>query len=151
MEKIFRSVALIQKFDEDKSHFLLRFNADRSQLNFITGDRLERESFRESVTREVSWQLELDRNRDFIVSNMAQLSMEYTGLLPGLTSECKIAVAFYLVHLYGNSSRTKVNLSESNHWVNAAEICQGQTEQGIPIDPISVHWINRWDILQTWY
>lgn len=151
MEKVFRSVALIQSFDEEKSQFLLKLNAGRNQLDFVVGERLEKESFREAITREVSWQLDLERNRDFLVSNMAQLSMEYTGVVPGDVSERKIAVAFYLVHLYGKSARSQVKDSKITQWVTAAEICHGRTNLGTEIDPISVHWINRWEILQAWH
>ena len=151
MEKVFRSVALIQKFDDEKSQFLLKLNAGRNQLNFVTGERLEKESFREAISREVSWQLELERSKDFIVSNMSQLSMEYAGVLPGMTAKNKIAVAFYLVHLYGDSARSQLNDSTDCQWVNAAEICRGRTNLGTAIDPIPVHWINRWEILQAWH
>lgn len=150
MEKVFRSVALIQKIEEEKSLFLVKANAERNQLEFVIGERLEKESFREAVTREVSWQLDLERKRDFIVSNMAQLSMEYTGTLPGAVTESQIAVAFYLVHLYGNSARSKFIESTTTQWITAAEICQGYTSSGGEIDPIAVYWINRWGILQAW-
>ncbi len=151
MEKLFRSVALIQSFDEEKTQFLLNLNAERNQLDFVVGERLEKESFREAITREVSWQLELERNQDFLVSNMAQLSMEYTGVIPGAVSERRIAVAFYLVHLYGKTARSQVNDSNTTQWVSPAEICRGRTDLGTVIDPVSVHWINRWEILQAWH
>ena len=150
MDKLFRSVALIQKIEKDQSQFLLKFNSEKTQLDFVSAERLEKESFREAVTREISWQLELQRDKDFLVSNMAQLSMEYTGTLPGTADEQQIAFAFYMVHLYGNSARLKVKESNTTAWITAAEICKGATKSGIPIAEIPVHWINRWGILQAW-
>jgi hypothetical protein len=150
MEKVLRSVGLIQKFEKEHAKFLLKWQPERTQLNFVIGERLEKESFRESITREVSWQLGLDRKSDFLVSNMAQLSMEYSGTLPGTPEKRSIAVAFYLVHLYGKTARNKVGQLTTTQWITAAEICDGWTDLGVPIDPIAVHWINRWQILQSW-
>lgn len=150
MDKVFRSVALIQKIEKDQSQFLLKFNSEKTKLDFVSGERLEKESFREAVTREISWQLELERDKDFLVSNMAQLSMEYTGSLPGDCDEKQIAFAFYFVHLYGNSARLKVEGSNDTKWLTAAEICEGSTRSGIPLAEIPVHWINRWGILHAW-
>ena len=150
MDKVFRSVALIQKIEKDQSQFLLKFNSEKTKLDFVSGERLEKESFREAVTREISWQLELERDKDFLVSNMAQLSMEYTGILPGAYDEKQIAFAFYLVHLYGKSARSKIESTCYTKWITAAEICEGRTRSGISIAEIPVHWINRWSILQSW-
>jgi len=76
MQKLHMSVALLQQTVDDRTQMLLRWQANRGCWEFIVADRLNRESFRESVVREVAWQLNLNSKSDFLVSNMAQLSME---------------------------------------------------------------------------
>jgi hypothetical protein len=66
---------------------------------FIVTDRLNKESFRESAIRKLAWQLNLNRKTDFLVSNMAQLSMEYVETMPDET-QSHIAVAFNNVQIY---------------------------------------------------
>ena len=45
------------------------------------GESLEDESFLETTIREVAWSLRLDRKRDFPVSNMAQMNLEFVDLV----------------------------------------------------------------------
>ena len=149
MHKLFQSVALVLRTDEKQTHMLLRRQPEPHQWNFIVGERLNRESFRESVTREVAWQLNLNRKSDFLVSSMAQLSMEYVETTPE-GSQQHIAVAFYNVHIYRRTVLETLFADESNRWVSAAETCQGKTIDGQIIDPQVVHWINKWSVVQPW-
>ncbi len=51
------SAALIRKTYSEKLKWLARLDPATKQLNFIIGQRLEDESFRESTIREVAWSL----------------------------------------------------------------------------------------------
>ena len=149
MDKLFQSVALVQQSDSDANKMLLRWQAKSDQWEFIVADRLNSESFRESVTREVAWQLNLNRKTDFLVSNMAQLSMEYVEYLPD-DSQRHVAVAFYNVHLFRRSALEFISNDPSNRWLSASEVCQGATNEGQAIDPRVVSWINKWSVVQPW-
>ena len=149
MEKHFQSVALVQQSEGDKSKLLLRWHADQNCWMFVVAERLNRESFRESVTREVAWQLNLNRQSDFLVSNMAQLSMEYVETLPDQT-QTHIAVAFYNVHIYRRNVLESLTLDPSSRWMSADEVCKGRTNDGQTIDPRIVAWINKWSVVQPW-
>jgi hypothetical protein len=158
MDKIFRSVALFQKAEGEQSKFLVRWKRTENKpassdgndyWKFIVADRLNKESFRESVTREVAWELNLNRKSDFLVSNMAQLSMEYVDTdQDGL--EQHVAVAFYNVHTYGRAIREQLTNDPVNRWVSAAEVCAGATSDGQMIHPRVVEWINKWSVVQSW-
>ncbi len=150
MKKHFQSVALVRKIECNRTFWLLNWNQRSHQWQFVSGDRLGKESFRETATREVAWQLKLSRQKDFIVSSMAQLSMEYVGRLPAEHFEKHIAVAFYCVDIYRNSVLDKLANNHGILWVSAADICSGETTSGEPIDVLVVHWINKWRILQPW-
>ena len=149
MDKIFKSVALIQQSEVNQTKMLLRWKENQNLWKFIIADRLNRESFRESVTREVAWQLNLNRESDFLVSNMAQLSMEYIETQPD-KSQKHIAVAFYTIHIYGQSVRESLSEDQSNRWLSAAEVCQGKTTSGQTIHPRVVSWINKWNVVRPW-
>ena len=99
--------------------------------------------------REVAWQLNLERKSGFLVSSMAQLSMEYVEELPD-ASKLHIAVAFYNVHVYRKAVVESLDEDVNNRWVSAAEVCRGSTNEGDPIHPQVVDWINRWTVVQPW-
>jgi len=149
MNKLFQSVAFVLQRDETHTQMLLRRQQNPNQWNFIVGERLNKESFRESVTREVAWQLNLNRKSDFLVSNMAQLSMEYYETNQD-GSQQHIAVAFYNVHVYRRKLLETLSEDDSNRWVSAAEVCEGQTVDGQLIDPRVVNLINKWNVVQPW-
>lgn len=151
MEKIFQSVALIQATDNRKTRLLVRGNRTAGGWQFIVGERLGTESFRETTIREVAWQLDLDPAKDFIVSKMAQLSVEWFETVPGEDCESHIAVAFYPVHIYRRGVLEELQADPCNRWVSTAEICAGQTRDRRPIHPTVVNWINKWEILQPWH
>ena len=149
MEKIFRSVALVQKSEGDKSRLLLRWSAGESCWVFVVADRLNKESFRESVTREVAWQLNLKRQSDFLVSNMAQLSMEYVETISNETQR-HVAIAFYNVHIYRRNVLESLAQDTSSRWVSAQDVCRGRTNDEQTIHPQIVDWINKWSVVQPW-
>lgn len=150
MEKHFRSIALIQEVGDGPTRWLLRWQASQCQWQFIIGERLNKESFRETIQREVGWQLNLDPKSDFLVSNMAQLSMEYVDEESNAERLQHVAVSFYQVHFYRRHVLEKVNSDHTNRWVSAAEICEGKTLDDQPIHPRVVQWINKWQIVQPW-
>ncbi len=149
MEKLFQSVALVMHSEGDKSKLLLRWQEDHDCWMFVVADRLNKESFRESVTREVAWQLDLNRETDFLVSSMAQLSMEYFDKTNAET-QTHVAVAFYCVHIYRRKVLESLTTDPANRWMSAMEVCQGKTANGQSIHPHIVDWINKWSVVQPW-
>lgn len=149
MDKLFQSIALVRKSAEEKSQLLLRWEESKKYWTFIVADRLNKESFRESARREVAWQLNLDKKSDFLISNMAQLSMEFVETLSD-ESERHTAVAFYQVHVYRKKILQLIDADPCNRWSSAAEVCQGETADGELIHPQIVTWLNQWRVVQPW-
>ena len=150
MKKHFQSIALIRTMTNDgKSRWLVKWHRELGYWRVLRADRLESESFREVILREVAWELELDRAREFCVSRMPRLCMEYVGKLPDEIEDKHIAVAFFLVPIYRENvieSLTRDGLM----WVSSAEFCAGRTEAGEEIDPLCIYWVNRWEVVQPW-
>lgn len=150
LKNYFISVALIRHFEEDKAFWLGHWDGAKEYYDFVTSERLEHESFRESVIREVAWKLDLNRDRDFLVSNIAQISTQFVGWLPDAPAEMNIAVAFYPIHLYGNAAESKIEDAAETRWLTSGEICQGRTHDDLPLNPQLVALINRTRVIQHW-
>ena len=151
MERVFRSVAMIRRYESDKAQWLAIWDDANQWWDFVIGERLQSESFRETAMREVAWRLALERN-DFLVSNMSQLNMEYVGQLPGELEEKHIAVAFYAVDLYKSAVFERLRKSDiQTTWLSSEEVCAGQQRQHGPLlNPLICHWINKWQIVLPW-
>ena len=144
------AVALVRKNYNQKLCWLARLNPSRMMLAFVIGERLEGESFRETTIREVAWTLQLDRQRDFLVSNMAQMNLEFVDQLPGRFQKSHVQVAFYNVEIYRREGIQRLDQDSKNIWVSSDEICKGVTFCGRKLDPVIPYLINRSNVIQHW-
>lgn len=130
--------------------WLGKFSSVKSQIEFVTATRLEKESFRETITREVAWEMGLDRSKDFLVSNMAQLNSDFQGTLPGKQTPTHILCSFYKVDLYRKTSLEAVELRRDLYWLDSTEICDGKTRQQIPVSPLLMLLNGQAKVIQRW-
>ncbi len=144
------AIALIRKDDHGHATWLVKRSVDRTELSFITANRLEGESMRESVTREVAWELGLDRKCDLLVSNMAQLNLEFVGPLSDPDQSTLNRVSFFNVFIYRKRQIEAFSEHQDFCWVNAAEICAGVTRDGILFNPLATRLIVDAGVIQTW-
>lgn len=149
MDKLEIAVALIRRIGE-QIHWLGKLNHADNTVDFVIAGRLEKESWRESVTREVAWELGIDRKRDFIVSNMAQLNIEMEMVLPGSTSPTEVACAFYNVELYRKATIAQFQEHEDFVWLTSNEICDGVTKSGAKLNPMILSLNSAANVIQHW-
>lgn len=149
MNKLELGVALIRKIGK-RIHWLGKHNRAKKQIDFVIAQRLEKESWRDTIMREVAWELDLDRKRDMIVSNMAQLNVEFEAILPGQSDTIKIISAFYNVELYRKGTLEKVDQNEDFLWLSSNEICDGVSDSGIPISPLVILLNEEAKVIQHW-
>lgn len=149
MDKLEIGVALIRKIDR-RVRWLGKFDRARKQIDFVIAERLEKESWRESVMREVAWELAIDRRRDFVVSNMAQLNVQLDANLPGYLEQTKISCAFYNVELYRKAALAQVEKNENLVWLTSNEICDGVTEDGVKLNPLIMLLNEQAKVIQHW-
>jgi hypothetical protein len=150
MRKWFQSVALIRRLDNGQSLWLAREGDTPGVLNFIAAPRLEKESFRETIRREVAWVLDLDPQRDLLVSNMAQVNLEFAGRLPGDDEDSHIAAAFFMVEPYGNNAHKAIRSDPENHWLTSSEVCSGRLAKGQVLEPALVYLLERAKVINAW-
>lgn len=149
LNKLEIGVALIRKIDQ-RARWLGKFNRSKEQIDFVVAERLENESWRESVMREVAWTLDIDRKRDFVVSNMAQLNIQVSALLPGCSEGTNIACAFYNFEFYRKAAVEKVDQNKDLVWLTSNEICNGVSEDGIELDPLILILNEEANVIQHW-
>ncbi len=151
MRKYFRSIGLIRKMnDPGQSFWLAVWSDDDRQFGLVSAPRLESESFREAIMREVGWELDLNPNRDFLVSSVSQLNLEFVGPLPNQCGDLHVAVAFYLVDLFKRTTKQQVESDERCRWLTSQEVVGGLTSDGHAIDETQVYLINRAQVINAW-
>ncbi len=145
-----KGIALARNFDTGKMlRWLAVYRKESRSLNFVIADRLEGESFREAIMREVAWELDVDR-KAFLTSKMAQLNLEFMETLPHSSVETHYHVAFYNVEVYRPALLEMIQSRTDLIWVTSEEICNGATDLGVPFDPTLTYLINRSQVIQHW-
>lgn len=150
MERTSLSVALIRKTYNQSLQWLARLDPKTKKLTFVVSERLGKESFREATTREVAWELRLDRQRDFLVANMAQMNLEFIDQLPDHRNKCHVTVSFYNVEIYRKDVVKSLEEDPNNFWVTSEEICDGKTQCGRVFHPLIPYLVARSNVIQYW-
>jgi len=144
-------IGLIRNFSTGNMLRWLGVYDQRTQtIGFVSGERLEGESFRESVKREVAWCLNVDRQTDFLTAKMAQLNLEFIDALTEGDPARHYHVAFYNVEVYREKVLDMIAAREDLIWVTSDEICAGRTKLGIHFDPLLIALIDRSKVIQQW-
>ena len=119
-------IALVRRWFNDQSHWLVLTDSEESERRFVEAERLEQESFRESIDREVAWQLGLRRGKDYIISSVPRLHLE---LPVTVNHECSgeaearfDIVEFYLIELFGRQSRAALDQNSKVEWWNVERL-----------------------------
>jgi hypothetical protein len=151
MQTVELGLALIRERGDSESMWLTQASPSQPMLSFISGNRLEGESFRETVSREVAWQLDLDRNREFLVANMAQIDLEFEGTVPGQEGLLRLHVAFYSVDLYRRIARERIANRKDLVWVPSSTLCQAERFGNWLINPFHQSLIQRSKVIESWH
>jgi hypothetical protein len=144
------TVALIQNVVEDRIELLLRYDEITRMWCFIVAERIGKESRREAMLREIAWQFDLDRNADFVVAHMAQLTVTSNEFLHGHPQTQPLEISFYPVHLYRKQVIDEIARRKGLRWISCREICEGQTDDGGTIDSRVVPWLRKWEVIRPW-
>lgn len=142
-----RAVALIPSELADRGRWLFIQRPAQRGLEMISATPLAGESGRESLLREVCFELGL-APRDLLVANMAQAQIQWRDA-SAIDSSPKGA-EFYLVQIYRRGIRVQVDSLAHIHWVSNAEIAAGRTEAGVELSQELYDWIQAADLLTSW-
>lgn len=140
------AVALIRHPEEGEKRWLTMRDPHRQQFQLITAQRLEQESFRDCLDREIAWRLRLRRKKDYIISSMARLHLELREDAEPVVNGIDV-IQFITVNLYGRLARLSVSGNRSVAWFSATEILSGRGTGGCEIDTSLNALLSRHNIL----
>ena len=110
-------------------------------------ERLENESWRECLDRELAWVLDLRRGKDYLISNMARLHYEEAVVEPGSDEPSRLEIEFYVVDPYGRAGREVFKRLPDSRWLSNDELRSGSCISGEAIDPWLVDLLRKADLL----
>ena len=144
------AVALIRKTDSNGIFWLGRNQKEDGLLKFVVSQPMERKSLREAITEEVAWEFDLDRSKDFLVSNMAQLNYDFPASVPAVKNAQPLKVTFYNVEIYRRSVRQQLDDDPRSTWLSSTEIWDGKTASGLRLDPFMHQLITKSEVIRAW-
>lgn len=139
------SIALLRHPEQLENLWLAHWDSRLQHFDFVTAERLDDESFRESLDREIAWVLDLRRGKDYLISSQARLHLDVP--VEATDDEAFFVVEFYIATLYGKASRGMVELNKNVKWLTSDEVLSGQTSEGSPVNPSLVDLLNRADVI----
>lgn len=141
------SIALIRYPDGKEQSWLAIWLPQHQWYSFVMAERIEAESWRECLDREISWVLPVRRGKDYLISTMARLHLEETVYDSETAEEQHVAFEFYVVDPYGREGKATFSNLEDTRWLTNSELRSGQAEDGVEIDPQLTELLCRADIL----
>ena len=144
------AISLIRTLTPEGWKWLAVWDARKKHFDFIAGFCLEDESARETIGREVSWRLNLQRGRDILVSNMAQANLERVEFESSDAELAGVRVEFFNVQLYRKKVVQQLKENPDVRWLDSGEICDGKTKIGLSFNPFVTKLINRSEVIQSW-
>lgn len=139
------SIALLRHPEQLENCWLAHWDASRKHYDFVTAERLDDESFRECLDREVAWVLDIRRDKDYIISSQARLHLDLPIEAFGVATFC--VVEFYIVDLYGKSGRASIELNKELRWLTSDEVLSGRTSERVPVNSTLVELLNKADVI----
>ncbi len=110
-------------------------------------ERLQNEPARETIDREISWQLRLNRGKDYLISSMARLNFEQTVVVPNQASPITVKAEFIVVNPYGAKAAEQLVNDTENHWLSREELLAGNSENGTPVSEFCVALLKAADVI----
>lgn len=133
------AMALFRRWYGEESRWLVLRDEQSGGYRLIEAERLEEESFRESVDRELAWQLHLRRGKDYLISSVPRLhfpiNLTETSACSGKEERRQEVVEFYLVELYGSDAVTTLESQSHVEWWPASRILKAPLSGEPEFDP----------------
>ncbi len=139
------SIALLRHPEYLENNWLAYWDARRKHYDFVTAERLDDESFRECLDREIAWVLDIRRGKDYIISSQARLHLDIP--VESEDDDTFFVVEFYIADLYGKSGRASVELNKQLRWLSSDEVLSGRTSDGQLVNSSLVELLDKADVI----
>lgn len=147
MESFVGSLGLVRDQASSPVHWLLR---NRGKLEFIQSERLEGDSYRDCIKREVAWSLNLHRDKDCLVSSHSRLHLSQAIFVPDENQEVWFEVEFFVVDLFTEVARQAVANNPNVIWLTGQEVRAGDSKTGLPICERHRLLMSAADVIPAW-
>ncbi len=147
MTSFFGSIGMIRHPDQMEKLWLSIWDDRDQHYDFVFAEKIESDSFRECLDREIAWVLPLERKRDYLISSMARLHLEIALQLSSNSQPTSHVLELFVVDLYGKRALQAIDNNSSVRWLTTPEILSGITKGGQPISPRLVSLLRRADVL----
>lgn len=145
------AIALIRRTGQaGRDEWLALWNAGRNCYQFVEAHKLESESFRESLQREISWTTGLETGRDFLVSNVPRARLQFLGETGCAEQPAGYVVEFFLVELMGKRHAGILQGLELARWIDQDQLEIGTALDDRPICPQLRSLLERGDVIPPW-
>ncbi len=125
MESFVGSLGLVRDQSSLPVRWLLR---KRSRLEFIQAERLEGDSYRDCIQREVAWTLNLHRDKDCLVSSHSRLHLSQAIFVPEENQEVWFEVELFVVEMFTEAAQQTVANDPDVAWLTGEEVHAGQSK-----------------------
>ena len=141
------AIALFRHPEELENLWLVHWNQRAEHFDFVTASRLDNESFRECLDREIAWTLELRRGKEYIISSQARLHLDVPVESPEPDHQQCLSVEFYIVDLFGKNGRISIENNPNVRWLTSEEVLSGMTVDGLTVSAQLVSLLNHADVI----
>ena len=98
---------------------------DGETIDLIRAPRLEGETYRDSLLREVAWRLDLDAKRDLVTSGVPRAHLNSRLCGKGSGEPKWYICEFFVVRLFGKRWPDVLNNRDDIVWLTGAQIMEG--------------------------
>jgi hypothetical protein len=115
-------------------------------FDFVIAERLENDSFRECLDREIAWKLPLRKGKDYLISSVARLHLDTAFSAAKQTSLMLYSIELFIVDLFGKMAAQSLANDPNLRWLSSNEVLSGKTNCGRNISPRLVSLITKADV-----
>ena len=128
-----------------RSEWLAVWNPAKGVLMLPEAEKLEGESYRDALVREVAWAAGLDAGKDYLVSHAPRAHVQFADQCEGPTEGDVTVMEFYVCELF-RRGRAKLEGAEGVTWLTATDIEAGEAD-GRPIASRQLALMKRADLV----
>ena len=128
-----------------RNEWLAVWNPAKGVLTLPEAEKLEGESYRDGLVREVAWATGLDAGKDYLVSHAPRAHIQFADQCPGPTEGDVTVLEFYVCELF-RRGRAKLADADGIVWLTAADLEAGEAG-GRPIASRQLALMKRADLI----
>ena len=128
-----------------RSEWLALWNPAKGALLLPEAEKLEGESYRDGLVREVGWAAGLDAGKDYLLSHAPRAHIQFADQCEGPTEGDITVLEFYVCELF-RRGREKLERNDAVTWLTAQQIEAGEAH-GKPIAARQLALMKRADLI----